>query len=294
MAEQSAVEFSGASGRPPTVSVIIPAYNGARFLREAIDSALAQTWKDSEVVVVDDGSTDETPSIIAAYGSRIRSLRRTNAGAAAALNAGIRATQGEWVAWLSQDDVWEPTKLARQMEVARADPAAGLIYTDYWKIDEAGRVLSEYRAAPPATPRRRMLRLIADCYINANSALFRRSVLERVGLFEEGQRWAIDLDLYFRILPEAEIRHVPEPLLRYRVHPGQETLRPHTADWAVARGVRRMGPLTGVAGVILYLGLKVLWLPMNLQKESHEEKMSLRQIARTFPRFILQVASPPG
>src|SRR3990170_7611608 len=113
------------------VTVVIPAYNMASFLPEAIESVLSQTYHDFELLIVDDGSTDETPRILAGFGDRIRVVRQENRGGAAALNTGIRSAQGDWIAWLSAYDAWEPTKLESQIRALARKPDAGLIYTDY-------------------------------------------------------------------------------------------------------------------------------------------------------------------
>ena len=99
----------------PKVSVIIPTYNRSLSVREAIESVLAQTYRDFELIVVDDGSADNTPSVLGSFGERIRGIRQANAGVSAARNAGIRAAKGEWVAFLDSDDLWVPQKLERQM-----------------------------------------------------------------------------------------------------------------------------------------------------------------------------------
>src|SRR5437763_447547 len=109
-----------------TVSVIIPAYNFARYVPEAIDSVLAQTYAPFEVIVVDDGSTDDTPKVLAAYGNRIRAIRQVNQGVAAARNTGLAAAGGEYVAFIDSDDTWEPRKLQLQMDRFDADPDLGL------------------------------------------------------------------------------------------------------------------------------------------------------------------------
>lgn len=280
--------------RGPTVTVVVPTYNGARYLREAIDSALAQTWKELEIVVVDDGSTDETPSLLAEYGTRIRVIRKPNGGTSSALNVGIRAAQGEWVAWLDSDNLWEPTKVEREIETARVHPAAGLIYTDYVQVDEEGRVIGHFRGPAPPGRAGRILRLIRIMYINASSTLIRRSVFDDVGLYDETEPTAHDLEMFLRILERYDIAHVPEPLLRYRVHPGQLTKRPFTPDRAVARALRRLGGIPGAAGVAQHLAFKVVWLPMYMGKKSHPEKRSLLALLASFPGFVRLVIDTPA
>ena len=105
-----------------TVSVVVPAYNYARYLPKAIDSALGQTHPPLEVIVVDDGSTDDTPRVLAAYADRIRVIRQANQGAGAARNAGIAAARGEYVAFLDSDDLWHPRKLELQLARFASDP----------------------------------------------------------------------------------------------------------------------------------------------------------------------------
>src|SRR5438034_9298591 len=122
-----------------TVSVIIPTYNYARYLAAAIESALAQTYAPLEIIVVDDGSTDDTLRILGAYGNRLRVLRQANQGAGAARNAGIAAARGEYVAFLDSDDLWHPRKLELQLARFASDPDLGLVHCGVEVLDEQGR-----------------------------------------------------------------------------------------------------------------------------------------------------------
>src|SRR5258705_2440500 len=137
----------------PLVSVVIPTFNQAAYLREAIDSVLAQTWGNRECIVVDDGSTDGTQGIIASYGDRIVALRQDNRGAANALNAGIRAARGELICWLSSDDAYLPTKLEVQVAALLARPDAGLCCTGWETMDATGRTLNQHQEPPWIHPR---------------------------------------------------------------------------------------------------------------------------------------------
>lgn len=115
----------------PRVSVVIPAFNQARFLPAAIESVLSQTYRDREVLVVDDGSTDETPEVIGRYGGAVRGIHQANTGLAAARNAGTRHAVGEFIALLASDDVWMPGFLEHMMSVAARHPDAGLVHAGW-------------------------------------------------------------------------------------------------------------------------------------------------------------------
>ena len=125
----------------PTVSVVIPTYNYGRYICETIDSALAQTYKPLEVIVVDDGSTDDTRERLAAYSDRIRYILQKNSGPAAARNTGIVAAQGEFVALLDSDDLWLPEKVERQVALYLREQDAGIVATQRFAIDETGQRL---------------------------------------------------------------------------------------------------------------------------------------------------------
>ncbi|HEY5997358.1 MAG TPA: glycosyltransferase, partial [Candidatus Deferrimicrobiaceae bacterium] len=187
---------------PPLVSIVIPVYNGADFLREAIDSALAQTYPDVEVVVVDDGSNDggETEAIARSCGERIRYIRKPNGGVASALNSGIREMRGKYFCWLSHDDVFLPRKVALQVARMEAEGGDVVLYSDYEIIDGAGRPRGGFRAGElPPVPFRRAL--VADMPVNGCTVMAPKRLLERAGLFDERLRTTQDVDLWFRMAP---------------------------------------------------------------------------------------------
>src|SRR5262249_46275201 len=123
----------------PKVSVVMPVYNGERFLRESLESVFAQTFQDFEMLCVDDGSTDRSASILQQYGPRIRVVRQENAGQSAARNAGVALAQGRYIAFLDQDDLWYPSKLMSQVAAIEANPHAVLVHCDFDRIDENGQ-----------------------------------------------------------------------------------------------------------------------------------------------------------
>ena len=134
----------------PRVSVIIPCFNHGRFLRHAADSVLAQTLADIELIIVDDGSTDDTPAVLAGLDDRrVRTCRTSNRGVSAARNAGLDMVRGEFVAFLDADDLWEPDKLARQVAIMDAEPDVTLVFTDLRRFSPTDEMLErQFRFAP--------------------------------------------------------------------------------------------------------------------------------------------------
>ena len=204
----------------PLVSVVIPVYNQERYVAEAVDSVLRQTYPDVELVVVDDGSTDRTPEILKAYGSRLTYMRQDNAGAATALNRGIEAARGELVGWLSSDDVYEPTKVERQVDLFKAQPHVSLIYTDFNVIDGAGRIVRTVRSPYYADRKEFIRRLILGNFVNGSSVIARKSTLVATGLFDPAMTYHADANMWLRLLKHSDFGHVPEVLLNYRWHAG--------------------------------------------------------------------------
>jgi len=127
------------------VSVIIPAYN-AEYIREAIDSVLNQTFKDFEIIVIDDGSTDNTPNILKSYGNKIRWKSQENKGSASATNEGIKMAKSEYIAYIDADDVCLPERLEIQIKYLDEHPDVGLVYTDFYQIDENNKINSKVTA----------------------------------------------------------------------------------------------------------------------------------------------------
>jgi glycosyltransferase involved in cell wall biosynthesis len=198
----------------PLVSVVIPTYNRADLLRQAIDSVLAQTYRPLELVVVDDGSTDGTPELLRSYGERLVAIRQRNQGGTAARNAGTQRARGAFLNWLDHDDLMRPDKIARQMQVFRAQPALGLVHCGYDKIDAEGQVLERLVGLPEGDVARR---LVCGCFLWSGAPLVKRACIERVGAFDESV-WSSDADLWLRIaLAGYAFGCVQEPLGKYRI-----------------------------------------------------------------------------
>jgi glycosyltransferase involved in cell wall biosynthesis len=210
---------------PPLVSVVIPVYNGSRFLREAIDSTLGQTYSPVQVIVVDDGSVDDSAQIIRSYGSRVDYVGQQNAGVARARNKGVSAARGDFIAFLDQDDWWRPDKISRQMEFFIQDPDVGLVHSEAAHYDNPSSAFVER-----FNPNRSDL-LTGHCYerlllgnaIFNSSVMIRRSVLDTVGVFDtqiQGNTIQ-DYDLWLRIARRSSLVYIPEQLTIYRLHPDQ-------------------------------------------------------------------------
>jgi glycosyltransferase involved in cell wall biosynthesis len=207
-----------------SVSVVIATFNHARLLTEAIESALRQTLDPVDIVVVDDGSTDDTPAVLTRYGTRIRVLRQPNRGPAAARNAGLAATRATYVAFLDADDVFAPTKLAEQVAVLERAPTVGWTYCDV--LIETVATGATVTASERFGYRARALdgwlfpELIHGNFIPAIAPLVRRTVLDVVGGFDEGLTALEDWDLWLRMALLAEARYTPAVLATYRVQAG--------------------------------------------------------------------------
>jgi len=203
----------------PLVSVVVPNYNCGRFIAGTLESVFAQTYPAFEVIVVDDGSTDDSASVLARYEGRIRLLRQPNQGVSAARNHGIRESRGELIAFLDADDLWDPEKLAKQVPLFESR-SIGLVYCAVEYIDEAGRSLGTN-----FTGRRgRVLPSIAllDGTIvlaGGSTAVVRRICFEKAGHFDRQMSTAADWDMWRRVACHYEIDVVREPLMKYRLRP---------------------------------------------------------------------------
>jgi teichuronic acid biosynthesis glycosyltransferase TuaG len=201
----------------PLVSVVIPAYNQASYLRGAIDSVLAQDDVGLELIVVNDGSTDHTAVVLQSYGTRLSTITQPNGGAANALNRGIRAARAELICWLSADDEFLPGKVSAQVAYLAGHPDVAMCCTGFVVIDGADRVIRHQRAPRWAHPDP----LVAVFWrnpINGSTVMLRRSVYDAVGPFDEHLAVDVDADMWMRIATRWEIGQIAGEYLRYRVH----------------------------------------------------------------------------
>ncbi len=197
----------------PSVSVVVPAYNCAAYLPAALESILSQSLPALEVIVVDDGSRDDTPRVVRPYLDRITYLRQENKGLPAARNAGIRASVGEFVALLDADDAWMPNKLELQMPLF-ADPEVGIVYSDFSVTYADGRFLDSYlRDRPLASEGDVVENYIRSRFLFPSTMVLRRSILDECGLFDEEMFAAEDIELFARMCLRCKVARVNKPLM---------------------------------------------------------------------------------
>lgn len=207
----------------PKVSIIIPVYNGSNYLQEAIDSALAQTYPNCEVLVINDGSCDEgkTEAIALSYGDRIRYFKKENGGVASALNMGIRQMTGEYFSWLSHDDVYYPNKVKREVQaiLASGDPMK-LVQCEYDFYDEATGTYTPTDFSKTYTLEQltNSVFSVLQLQIHACCALIHKSHFDRVGMFDEGLKTVQDIEMWFRLFRGQRSLFVPERLYKVREH----------------------------------------------------------------------------
>jgi glycosyltransferase involved in cell wall biosynthesis len=205
--------------------VLIPSYNYGRFVTEAVESALAQTHPHREIMVVDDGSTDDTRARLTPYMDRIRYIYQENQGPDAARNTGIRASQGEFIGLLDADDLWHPCKLELQLRVFQEHPTAGLVAAE--GVDDLDEGWPTLDGQTPRLTAFTVEDLVISSRFGASSVLLRRACLDTVGHFEDFPG-VEDRDLWLRIAERFEVHKLLLPLWWYRVHGT-------SASFAVAR-----------------------------------------------------------
>lgn len=209
----------------PKVSIVIPVYNGSNYMREAIDSALAQTYKNIEVIVINDGSSDggKTDEIIRSYGDRICNFVKENGGVASALNLGIRKMAGDYFSWLSHDDLYCPDKIERQVACLEKGKKNIVLYSDYDRIDGRGNII-QTRRIKHVEPDKFRYALISILPINGCTALVPKICFEDTGLFDEKLKTSQDYDMWFRMAKQYDFVHIPDVLMKSRVHEEQGTV----------------------------------------------------------------------
>jgi hypothetical protein len=205
----------------PLVSIVIPVYNGSKYLSEAIDSALAQTYKNFEVIIVNDGSNDngKTERIAKSYGKKIIYFKKKNGGVGSALNYGIKKMRGEWFSWLSHDDIYLPNKLAEQIRFLNSHPNANFIFSAYENIDEHGEVLLQPGKDWVPGPEPQFRQLLEGNKFSGCATLIHKSCFVKTGLFNEKNRLSQDYEMWIKMAYYFKLFRCPGILVRRRIHP---------------------------------------------------------------------------
>ncbi len=212
---------SSANKQDSPISVVMPVYNAKRYLKEAIESVLNQTYPHFEFIIVDDGSTDKSLDILKQYKNkdpRIRIISRSNTGIVGALNDGIEAAQGEFIARMDADDIALPARFNRQLELMNSDPNLVILGTNFYFIDKSGNIVKSGNV-----PREHDK--IVENILKGNggaiihpTAMIRKDILMKVGGYREEAQFTEDLDLYHRLSRVGEMANLDEVLFKYRIH----------------------------------------------------------------------------
>ncbi|MFW6271710.1 MAG: glycosyltransferase [Desulfosalsimonas sp.] len=209
----------------PLVSVIIPVYNRGKWIKKAVDSVLSQDYRPFEIIVVDDGSTDETSEILSSYGKNIRIIRQPNSGVSSARNRGADAARGEWLAFLDSDDYWLAGKIAAQVEFFRKNPEIKICQTEETWIRKGRRV-------NPGRRHRKLAGMIFEdslllCLISPSAVMMHRSLFNEHGGFDETLPACEDYDLWLRITCTEPVGLLKTPLIvKQGGHPDQLSAAP--------------------------------------------------------------------
>src|SRR5262245_47736384 len=221
----------------PLVSVVVPAYNCAPLIGETLESVYGQTYGNWEVIVIDDGSTDETRAALAPHIGRIRYFHQENRGTAAARNAGVRQARGELIAFLDHDDIWLPQKLELQVQVIQGSSECALVFTDGETFTADGirkpsvistrfdRLIDAHRTEDLMVVKGDIFRnlLFGNEIASASAVVVRRECLERAGGFDEGIAISDDYDLWLRIARQHMVALIRRRLYKWRWHDASQS-----------------------------------------------------------------------
>ena len=238
----------------PLVSVIIPAYNAARFILEALQSVNAQHYYPLEILLIDDGSTDETVDMVRRNQPHVRIISQANGGVSAARNTGLREATGEFICFLDADDSWFPGKLAAQTAYLATHPSVGIVYHEWhiWKSDAAGTYHPPPAVDAHGSPESIVPdlsgwiyhRLLMDCEVHTSTVMMRRSAAREVGVFDTDLVTGEDYDYWLRASHHCEIHKLAATFSSYRSTPGGLTSMPPRRNneyEVITRAVKRWG-----------------------------------------------------
>jgi len=202
----------------PLVSVIIPSYNRAHYIKETIDSILAQTYKNFEIIVIDDGSSDNTREVLEAYKDRISYFYQENQGVASTRNRGVEEARGEYVSFLDCDDIWFPEKLEKQIEYVNEHPHVALVCAEVHIINSDGKFVKHVKRdeSLPLT----FENLFEQSLVHVPTTIVKRQVILALGGFDPTVAISDDYDLWLRLIKRYSCHYMPIPLAKYRIHSG--------------------------------------------------------------------------
>ena len=211
----------------PKVSIIIPVFNGDNYLREAIDSALNQTYTNIEVIVINDGSKDATHEIATSYGKKILYIKKGNGGVASALNAGIREMSGDYFSWLSHDDLYFPRKIEQQIDFLSS---SGLLYKNFVVYSDFvtfsnGSSKVRHTKVPYVNPINLRLALLKSSFINGCTLLIPKAAFNDCGFFNEGLRHTQDYDMWLRMARSYNFIKLDKEHVKSRLHNLQDSVK---------------------------------------------------------------------
>ncbi len=233
--------FPSSGDNSPLVSVVLPTYNGAAYLRNSLASCLGQTYARLEVIVVVDGSQDQTLQVLQEFSDPrlVVVCHERNRGLSAALNTGFGQARGTYLTWTSDDNFYAPDAVERLVRFLQADPSVQFAYADFYEVDEKGQVLRERRTSEPEALRR--TNPVACCF------LYHRTVMERVGPYHEDARLAEDFEYWVRVYRSCRMAHYPGALYYYRIHSGSlsgKVYNKYEALRVCARARRKFIPIS--------------------------------------------------
>jgi glycosyltransferase involved in cell wall biosynthesis len=278
----------------PLVSVVIPNYNHARFVGDAIRSVLDQVYREFEIIVVDDGSTDDSREVVAQFGDKVQYIYQENAGLSAARNTGIRASKGALIGVLDADDMYEPLFLDTLVDALKTDPNADGIYCGYQFVDQENNLLPQIENRPVPSDE------LYDALLDGNffvpeSIFLRRYVYDDVGLFDEALRACEDWDVWLRMTKKFKIIHAPAILTRHRILAGSmstDPLRMLIARLAVLKKHVGGEPLVGDSPIVhraygrAYLGSCIEYLQYGDPDRACE---CFQKMANICPDLLVEV-----
>jgi glycosyltransferase involved in cell wall biosynthesis len=258
----------------PKVSVVTTTYNCATYIVTTVECVLAQTWRDFEYIVIDDGSTDNTRELLEPYLDRITYIHQENMRYSPARNRGIRAAHGEYLAFLDSDDLWEPTKLEKQVAVLDQHPEVALVHTRTDFIDTQGQPtrFSGMQVFGPegdqvviGDPRKELF--FGAHVLTPSSAMVRRSMLDAAGAFDETLSYGEDWDVWVRLAQYGSFAYIPEVLSHYRVFGWEKILKRESSEELLVQPLRtiekarKLWPGDPAEGQALYeQGMAVIYL----------------------------------